>query len=70
MKLKIICISLLLVLLYINKNAAESTTNMLLMFLSDMTGANLFRLVFSLAWWYTVPYIGGFCKVNSYHLWR
>lgn len=46
---------------------ATSTADLVLQFLSEPSSQNFFRLFFSLAWYYLVPYLGGFMKCQSYH---
>ena len=35
-----------------------------------MTWVNFCKIFFSTVWWYAVPYIGGFTKMNSYHMYK
>ena len=39
-------------------------------FLRDMTFANAAKIFFTWAWVYGAPFIGGFTKMNSYHMYR
>eukprot|EP00355_Strombidium_rassoulzadegani_P006556 CAMPEP_0168621486 /NCGR_PEP_ID=MMETSP0449_2-20121227/7719_1 /TAXON_ID=1082188 /ORGANISM="Strombidium rassoulzadegani, Strain ras09" /LENGTH=81 /DNA_ID=CAMNT_0008662607 /DNA_START=37 /DNA_END=279 /DNA_ORIENTATION=- len=48
--------------------AGGARIDLILQFLKDLTYQNFFKIVFSTLWWYSVPFIGGFTKMNSFHI--
>ena len=54
----------------INQARAASTVDLVIIFIEHVSFANFCKIFFSMFWFYAVPYIGGFNKMNSYHMYK